>query len=225
MAVAVSCPNCGAALHFSSPALPLRTCDSCHSLILNKAEGLERIGDAAVLPFDISPIEIGTTGRHGGQGFTIVGRVRWEWDAGSWNEWLALFADGSNGWLAEAMGDFMLLRERSLDSETDPTIQALSSGAPAQLGAHAQIDGQSYFVTDIKQARMLACEGELPFKASADWTVDSVDLRTTSTGCASFQKDADGPSLYVGETVSLADLGAANLRAIEGWTMPVFAAR
>ena len=48
----------------------------------------------ASLPFDVSPIQIGTMGTFEGVGFTVIGRVRWGWTDGSWNEWLLLFDDG-----------------------------------------------------------------------------------------------------------------------------------
>ena len=45
----------------------------------------------AALPPDLSPFQIGTRGEWKGRGFEIVGRLRVEWEQGSWNEWCILY--------------------------------------------------------------------------------------------------------------------------------------
>ncbi|MEK6540535.1 MAG: DUF4178 domain-containing protein [Pseudomonadota bacterium] len=214
----LSCPNCGNPLTYTSPALPVKICDRCQSVVVRHDDQLERIGEAAVLPFDVSPIQIGSMGLYEGQGFTIVGRIRWGWSAGSWNEWLALFDDGSNAWLGEAMGDFMLLREA--DMATNPQLQSWAGGGVPALGSTFTDAGVSYTATDVKSAHILASEGELPFRCTTDWTIESVDFRSSGMECASFQRDEDGASFYTGKVVSLGDLRMHNVRAIEGWAMP-----
>jgi len=218
--VAVACPNCGNALIFSSPALPVQVCDRCRSLVLNRSDGLERVGEAAALPFDVSPLQLGSTGCYDGGVFRVAGRVRWAWVHGSWNEWLVLFDDGSQGWLAEAMGDFMILRERDLDQQKDGLRAQIESGEPDAIGDMVIIDETPLIVVDIKTATPLASEGELPFKAARDWSITSIDLRSTTSLCASIQRDAEGPSLYTGRTVTLRELAMSNLRALAGWKLP-----
>jgi hypothetical protein len=219
-----SCPNCGAPLRFASPALPVKTCGYCQSVIVRSAAGLEKIGEAAMLPFDVSPVQIGTTGRFGDQGFRIVGRIRWGWAHGSWNEWLALFDDGHDQWLGEAMGDFMLTSEVPITDQTDGLVRDFAAGASVPLGAALVEGGVHYVAADVKQARALACEGDLPYKAAGDWVIDSIDFRSMSGKIASLQRDADGTGLYIGQVVSLADLSATNLRTIDGWTTPDYSA-
>lgn len=224
----VSCPQCGNPLIFTSPALPVKVCERCQSVVVRHDDQLERIGEAAVLPFDVSPIQLGSMGLYGGDasggamGFTIVGRIRWGWSAGSWNEWLALFDDGSNAWLGEAMGDFMLLRE--VDIATTPAVQAWAASDVPGLGTALDVGGVIYTATDVKSAHILASEGELPFRCATDWTIDSVDFRSSGRECASFQRDEDGASFYTGHVVSLTDLRMHNVRSIEGWAVPDFVA-
>jgi hypothetical protein len=62
----------------------------------------------AALPPDLSPLQIGTHGEFDGLAFTLLGRVRFAYDEGSWNEWFALFSDNRYGWVAEAQGFFMV---------------------------------------------------------------------------------------------------------------------
>ena len=121
----VECPNCGAEVVFRSAGLPARICNYCRTMIVRSGEGVSAVGKAAELPFDVSPIQLGTRGRFEDHGFEVIGRVRWGWTDGSWNEWLLLFDDGSNAWLGEAMGQFMLLRERPLGEVQDIVVQSL----------------------------------------------------------------------------------------------------
>lgn len=176
----------------------------------------------AVLPFDVSPIQIGTQGQYGGVGFSVVGRIRWGWAQGAWNEWLCLFDDGSNAWLGEAMGDFMLTREVAITDASDGMLREFAAGRTPQLGAPIIENGVHYIASDIKTAHILASEGELPFRSTADWTIESTDFRSLGREIASFQRDSDGVGFYTGDVVSLTDIRAYNLRSIEGWTVPDF---
>jgi hypothetical protein len=180
------------------------------------------LGKAAELPFDVSPIQIGTHGRFGQQGFEVIGRVRWGWTDGSWNEWLLLFDDGSNAWLGEAMGQYMLLRERALETVEDIIIQSLTKGSRIPIGTEVELDDEVLIVSDARQATCIAAEGELPFTAPAGWTIFSADFRSPSGRCASLQRDGDKADFYDGRYVSLAELNPGNLRELEGWRLPTF---
>jgi len=82
------------------------------------------------------------------------------------------------------------------------------------------IDETPLTVVDLKTATPMASEGELPFKAAHDWSITSIDLRSTTLLCASIQRDSEGPSLYTGRTVTLRELAMSNLRALDGWKLP-----
>lgn len=217
--LSVNCPNCGAEVVFRSPALPVRVCDYCRTTVMRVGDEIRNLGEAAVLPFDVSPVQMGTTGRFDDRPFEIIGRVRWSWSDGSWNEWLALFGDGSHGWLGEAMGQFMMTIERPVeDLPAD-----FPRGRKQRIGVETEIGDTVYRVSDIKRATCIAAEGELPFRAPTGWTIDSVDLRSSWGDLASVQTDDEETTLYTGRYVTLAELKPANLREIAGWPMPRFA--
>lgn len=219
----VSCPNCGAEVSFRSPALPARVCDHCQTILMRSGDGVEAVGSAAVLPFDVSPIAIGTSGVFEGRAFEVIGRVRWGWLDGSWNEWLLLFADGSDAWLGEAMGQYMLLWERPIGDIRAEAVRALIGGGEVPIGTEAQIDGETLILADAREAICIAAEGELPFSAPAGWTIFSADFRAPSGRCASLQREAGLSSFYDGRYVSLPELAPRGLRAIEGWPLPAYA--
>lgn len=223
MALHLPCPQCGADVVFKSPALPARVCDTCRTLLVRSDAGIEQAGEVAVLPFDVSPIQRGTGGQFGGKAFEVIGRIRWGWIDGSWNEWLMLFQDGSHAWLGEAMGQYLLTRDVPISAIRSPRLRAMIAAGEAVIGTKAEIDGETFSVSDAREVQCLAAEGELPFRAPSGWRLYSVDLRSASGNAASLQRDGDDVSAYLGRYVTLAELAPRNLRAIEGWARPDYA--
>lgn len=219
------CPNCGAPIRFRSSDLPVKVCGYCRSAVLRTGGNLQAIGTVAEVPDDVSPLQIGARGRDGAQGFDLVGRVRWRYADGAWNEWLALFDDGSAGWLGESMGRFMLLRPVGHSGKRTGVVRQLHDGQPVIVGTKATIDGVDYRVSDARDVTVVASEGELPFPAPKGLTATSIDLMTGDGRTASIQKDRDGEvEVYTGRYVTLADIAATGLRTFEGWPMPAYQA-
>ncbi len=211
----ISCPSCGAAVPLRRAAVPYVVCPQCQSLLLRGDDGLKTVGTAAILPFDVSPIVIGTRGTTEGQAFEVVGRVRWGWTDGAWNEWLLTLADGSTRWLGEAMGTFMLLADAPL-----PALRDFADGGAIAPGLRVTVDGQDFVATDVKTATCLGAEGQLPFAAPAHWTITSVDFRNPDGASLSVQRDDRGTSAYCGRYVDLIDLAPTGLRRFDDWAMP-----
>jgi hypothetical protein len=225
--VSLACPQCGAPIAFRSADLILRVCDYCRSAIVRDGETLRAAGKAAVVPDDVSPLRLGTRGRWQDQPFELIGRVRWRWSDGGWNEWLGLLADGRHFWLGEASGRFMLLEQLGRSSQGTGVVRAVQTRGTPEVGAEAAIDGVDYVVADVREAVCVASEGELPFVTTTGTKVLSVDLVANDGRCASVQREGNGKDaethVYTGRFVSLAGIRATDLRAFEGWPMPRYA--
>jgi len=220
-----NCPNCGAEVIFRSPALPARICDHCQGTVKRIADGVELVGEVAVLPFDVSPIQIGTSGEYGGKPFDVIGRIRLAYDQGAWNDWLCLFSDMTHGWLSESDGQFQMVVERPLKEIGSKLVRRLARGEKARIGDRTQIEGAEFVVANARTAICVAAEGELPFAPSTGWEVFNVDLRDADGFSANFELEEDEyPAFYLGRYVTLAELKPKNLRAIHGWKMPNYAA-
>jgi hypothetical protein len=189
--------------------MPYAVCGSCQSVIAR--DGMAKVGTAASLPEDVSPIQLGTGGVWDGARFTVVGRVRWGWADGAWNEWLLQVSDGTTRWLGEAMGQFQLLAERE--------DVAASLGVVA-LGDVVRVDGVDFIASDVKAVVCLGGEGDLPFPTPKDWSVESVDFRSPTGAALSVQRDGLRVSAYVGRYVELAQLRPSRLRVMDGWAVP-----
>lgn len=205
---------------FRSAALPSRVCDYCRTMLVRSPEGVAPVGTAAEVPFDMSPIQLGTSGSFDDRRFEVIGRVRWAYDQGSWNEWLLLFGDGTTGWLGDSMGQFMMLFERPIAVLQGAQLGRLTKGGEVVPGAAFEADGERLLVGDAREVTCIACEGELPYRVPQGWKAYSVDLRSTTGRVASVQRDADGTYFYDGRYVTLAELAPTGLRRFEGWGAP-----
>ena len=103
-------------------------------------------------------------------------------------------------------------------------FRTLQKGGRVPIGAEMELDGEVMIVSDAREASCIAAEGELPFTAPAGWTIFSVDFRSASGRCASLQRDGEQADFYDGRYVTLAELNPSNLRELEGWRLPSFAA-
>lgn len=153
-----ACPSCGAEVHFKSSVSVFAVCEYCKSMIVRHDMDLETIGQMAQLPDDISPFKIGTLGKYNKIRFEIVGRLKVAWSEGYWNEWFLLFENGKSGWLAEAMGFFMLSFEVA-ETENVPEREKITIGTRIEL-----FPMRVYSVDDIREAVCIGSEGELPFR-------------------------------------------------------------
>lgn len=215
----LNCPSCGAPLPLRSAALAYATCEYCRALVLREGQCVQDIGKVAAVPFDVSPLQLRTRLWVDSIPLTLVGRVRWGWEAGSWNEWLALGDDGEHRWVGEAMGQYLVSREAPALLDQAAAQGFAATGAIA-LGDTLALGKAVLAVTDIKQAHCLGADGDLPFAPLPGRTMSSVDLRGPGAEAIALQRDADGTTAWAGRWYELAELTPRHLRAIDGWTIP-----
>ena len=219
-----NCPQCGAPIGTGQPGLPVVTCPYCHALLSKSGDELSAVGDAGEVPFDISPLQIGTRLTVNGTRGEIVGRERWAFDRGFWNEWLLQYPNGSTNWVAEEAGQFMVMDEIEVSSSEVEELHGIGSSPWSKIGQNVYIAGSTYTVSDVKQIRCVAVEGSLPHIISADFARQSIDLRTRDKRVLTFQSDGHGVTLWKGSYFHLADLDPVGLRTFEHWPRPDFEA-
>lgn len=222
MQIEQNCPNCGALIGTGVPGLPVVTCSHCHSLLSKAGDALSKVGEAGRVPFDVSPIQIGTLLTVGGTRGEIVGRERWAYDGGFWNEWLLQFPNGEAFWVAEESGKYMIMKGIEPSAEDLANLEAVQRKKNGGMGERVWIDGIPHFVSDIKTVRCVAVEGSLPHIIAADQPRFSIDLRTKKGTVVTFQQDRDGASLWRGAYYRLDQLEPSGLRRFEHWSPPAF---
>ncbi|MFN7560785.1 MAG: DUF4178 domain-containing protein, partial [Prosthecobacter sp.] len=204
------CPQCGAPVPFRSSIAVFAVCEHCRSAVVRKDFQLETFGLMAELPPDLSPLQIGTKGHYSGRGFTLIGRLRLHWGDGSWSEWCADFGGGTMGWIAEAMGFYMVSFQQSA-SEAERIDTNVSAGSRLVLA------GQSWLVNDVKAARCLAAEGELPFAVAPDAVRTSIDLTGPDGGFGTLEITGGQNTFSAGHYAQFEGLNFTELRKVPGW--------
>jgi hypothetical protein len=205
-----SCPSCGAEIEFQSSASIFTVCKFCQSTLIRKDLNLESIGKMAALKDDLTPFQIGTSGKYQGN-FSIIGRVRVSWSSGFWNEWFVRFDDGREGWLAEAQGFYMM----SFPVETPADLPLVGDLKPETT---VKIAKTIYQVDDVKDVTYTFAEGELPFAAPMGFKGVSVDLVQGEQQFASISYGSGGDTdVFVGSYLEFDEFHFQNLRQIDGW--------
>ena len=209
--VQYDCPQCGAPVVFQSATTEAAVCGFCQSMVVRKDVNVEVIGKMAALRPDMSPLQLGSHGAIEGLGFTLLGRQRVKWEDGSWNEWFIEYGDQTRGWVGEAQGFFMVLREVPL---AEPIVRPKVSFI---AGQNISVNGHTYRVTDVKPVTCLGGEGELPEAVQAGEQWDSIDLERGDGIVATLEFSNGAWRFFEGKNASFVELGWQNLRGIPGW--------
>lgn len=204
------CPSCGAPVQFAWSSAVQTACPYCQSILVRRDVDLEKVGIRADLPPDSSPIQLFTEGVYLNRRFTVIGRIRYEWEQGSWNEWHLLFQDGSSGWLSDAQAEYAV-------SFLAQAPEPMPARKDIQRGMQVRISGTPFQVTHLTWVRYVGFEGELPFTTADRSEFLTVDLRTSDARFATIDYSEDPPLLFVGRFAEFDQLQLSNLREFEGW--------
>ncbi|MGA9391370.1 MAG: DUF4178 domain-containing protein, partial [Candidatus Sulfotelmatobacter sp.] len=152
---------------------------------------MKKVGQVADLPPNTSPIQIGTEGTYNHQSFVAVGRIIYEYDQGTWNEWHLVMNNGS-AWLSDAQDEYVV------------TFAAPGRKLPAEckVGQRYTWDNESYTVTTITKAHYCGVEGELPFQYWDKQDVVFVDLMSANGKFATVDYGDNPAVLYLGESIA-----------------------
>jgi hypothetical protein len=201
----VTCPGCGAPVEFKSTASVLAVCGYCKTTLLKDADSVKNLGKMSEVLEDYSPLQIGSSGRHAGRGFSVIGRIQLQYSAGFWNEWYLMFDDGGGGWLSDASGQYAL----TVEKQTSAALPLFDKLVP---GRTLRVSSDLYTISDVRTARCTAGQGELPFKVGPGWEARVADFRARDRFMTLDYSDATAPRVYVGDAVELESLSAQLLR-------------
>lgn len=176
---------------------------------MREGDALRKIGESAEVFDDFSPLQLGAAGRHQGAAFTLVGRLQYKYAEGTWNEWHALFDSGKSGWLSEDNGRYVVAFDAPLEGAalvTFPSATSLKAGAPVV------IDRQPWTVASVVAAKLLAAQGELPYRPILERGFVVADLRSTRGEVGTLDySDAAAPRWSIGRSVAISELAMTGL--------------
>ncbi|MBI3929811.1 MAG: DUF4178 domain-containing protein [Armatimonadetes bacterium] len=203
--IQINCPSCGSPVVFKTELSVYGTCASCGTVSVRQDVNLEAIGKVAELQPDGTPLQLGVLGSYRGKTFEVVGRIQITYGDGFWNEWFLHFNDGRTGWLGEAMGEYFVSFEVALDGH-------LPAMAEMRVGHAVRLSNTEYVVTNLRTARVVAFQGELPFLMQTGYNLPFADLRSDSRLAATLDYSEEKPKLFLGEYAEFEDLAFKGLR-------------
>lgn len=203
------CPQCGAPVVFHSSISLSSVCEHCRSLVVRNDFQVATFGQMAELPNDLSPLQIGTKGFWNGRGFVLLGRMRLHYGDGSWNEWYAHFGNETYGWIAEVMGYYTISFPQTV------SLNGIDEHSPA--GKMVSIQGASWRIMDVKEARCISVEGELPMVAPPGWSRMGMDLTGPGGQFGTIEIVNGERAFYSGEFAQFGELNFTDLRKVPGW--------
>jgi Domain of unknown function (DUF4178) len=188
-----ACPSCGGWIDKIDRFAAMAVCDYCGGAFYFDDEAVLSMGEMAILTEYPTPFYIGATGKIRKKNFEVVGRVRYRYHSGFWDEWYLKYTDESYGWIADDEMEFSF--EHAINN-------------PGIIPPHDQISpGQTLVIADkalIVDERDVAilegAEGSLPWVLTKDTEFPFVEL-SQGDDMVTIEYGEDGIEVFAGEFV------------------------
>lgn len=175
----LTCANCGASLEVENQFIRTVTCRYCGSnYLVRGSDNLDLTGQSASLADYPSRLSIGAKGEIRGRGFHVLGRIRYGYDGGFWEEWQIAWDDGSPpDWLEEDEGYWTVYRRERIRGEI-PAYEQI------RVGTTVNINNYRVYVTEKRMGRVIGSEGQFssvfPLKGVFGYIQGGANDRTVS---------------------------------------------
>ncbi len=178
------CPSCGAQIEADTRFAHLVVCEYCDSAIVVDEKAARISGKMAVLAQSSGPLYVTGNGDLDGRRFTVLGRVRYGYSKGYWDEWYLRFDDDTTAWISEDGDDYTL--ESCNEGEEMP-----AEFATIQPGDQVAIGDTTYHVDEKDIAECEGGAGQLPFSVLTGEKTPFLDLSADADTFATVEFDLD----------------------------------
>ncbi len=128
-----TCTSCGAPIEVKNRFSKVIICPYCDTHHKVTVEGLDPSGKHPKLAEFPSIFKVGSRGLILGKPFVALGRMRYSYEGGHFDEWFLEY-DGGTAWFAEDEGTFTLFTELIEAVEVPENINSLKAGANIMIG-------------------------------------------------------------------------------------------
>ncbi len=199
----INCPSCGAGHEIFNPGVITVVCEYCGNAVYWDKEKIEDAGKQAVLPEGFSRLYRGATGMMFNKRFVVLGRVRYSFGKGFWDEWFLEFSDGTTNWLSEDNHELALEIETS--GMTVPDFSTLSPGY--KMTVKSKKNTITYVIEEIGEAECLGVEGDLPRLLQSGERYAYADGSSPEGHYTiGIEYDEDPPTVFLGRWLKYASL-------------------
>lgn len=187
----IACPSCGAGRTLHNPGLAMFVCEYCSSAVYWDDDAVRAAGGRALLSEGCSRLYRGALGSYHKKRFQVLGRVRYSFGDGFWDEWFLELDDGSDCWMTEDQHQLAVQRP----------IELTVSGSLEQyrVGGELRARDSVFVIQEVGQALCVGIEGALPKAIEVGETYSYVDA-TSLEGRYSLgiELDDDPPTVFLG---------------------------
>lgn len=215
-----NCPNCGAPIEFAVGSSLAKVCEFCRNTVVRSDRGFEGFGKVADLADTPALIAINDEGTLAGRPFRVLGRVQLDYGKGPWDEYYVAFEHGQSwGWLAYAQGQWFATTP--VPGIAAPSSDALRPELDVTLGAAG-----SFRVAEVRTARIVSAEGELPGAFPTGFVRFYADLwgPNQAFGTLDYGDHTASPEVYLGwafneSQLSVTALGPRSTKRVAATTL------
>lgn len=158
MSDSFNCPNCGGELSRRVAQSKMVACDYCESTVLLEDDVVRLAGKQGVMADEPSLFELGRAVEYEGRSFMPIGKARFAYSSGWWDEIWALDGEGDGIWISVDEGDIAIEQRVETTERVDERR--------LRLGGQVSFDGEIFHVTEADTGRCEALRGEFPEKMS-----------------------------------------------------------
>lgn len=149
------CPSCGAPVEIKNRFSKVLVCGYCGTHLRVTGDGFDAAGKHPKLAEFPSIFQVGAKGTIIGKPFTAMGRMRYNYPGGHFDEWFLEY-DGGTAWFTEDEGTYSLYTEVE-DAVEFPDITGVRAGQNVMVG------DKKIMVKEKGIAEVAGAEGELSF--------------------------------------------------------------
>lgn len=192
-----TCPSCGAPAVVRNPATISKVCEFCSTVMIWDQDSLKNAGKESRLAEGYSRLYRWATGSIQGTRFQVLGRVRYSFGRGFWDEWYVMLENGEGHWITEDNHEFSF-QELSTSVSNMPAFDQVS------VGDNLTINDRDYQIQEKGMATCLGMEGELPRGILPNEQYPYVDGSSYDgeyTFGLEYDNDNGQPTLFVGKWV------------------------
>jgi hypothetical protein len=197
----MNCSSCGAPVEVKNRFSKVFVCGYCGTHLKVTENGLDIAGKHPKLAEFPSIFQVGSCGTILGKPFNALGRLRYKYDGGHFDEWFIDY-DGDQAWFAEDEGTYTLFTEAEIIDEF-PDIAGVRAGQTIQMG------GKRMMVKEKGSATVEGGEGELSFYQEPGTKVIYMDAISDGMK-VSIEATEDEIELFFGRPLLKRDIVVSN---------------